>query len=379
MADFILSVENANIAYEDGKVMQLKDEEYLKRNILSVYYKHYEGGKSFPYYRFIGRIEFETLFQWKKIYFTNPVEWKKSSTGDKNENYLEDWYTDRNNILKAYQIIKQHCMEEMKQYCTQQYIMSMFSKFIGAAALLQQVSFCYCVASTYTDCKMIDEYHTKYKRNIIVKFKNDFFKRLSILSDGKFVPAGTYLYADVMPMVYVNSFDDFIKQCICKAQSLEDIAKNTFDYGAFLKDMNFYYEHETRIKLRMHIENNYNLQWLSNQFYDKNFYMDDEDEIVNNSMLYIRDCKRMLGEGFEDVSDKIKSVGGKQCFELCINETETNEIVDCILLHKNANENEKIEVYKLAKLRNVQIKEIDFDDVPIIRWQNINFLNQLTR
>lgn len=26
--------------------MQLKDKEYLKRNILSVYYKHYEGGKS---------------------------------------------------------------------------------------------------------------------------------------------------------------------------------------------------------------------------------------------------------------------------------------------------------------------------------------------
>ena len=30
------------------------------------------------------------------------AEWKKSSTGDKSENYLEDWYTDRNNILKAY-------------------------------------------------------------------------------------------------------------------------------------------------------------------------------------------------------------------------------------------------------------------------------------
>ena len=47
----------------------------------------------------------------KRIYFTNPIEWKKSSTGDKSKNYLEDWYTDRNNILKAYQLIKQHCME----------------------------------------------------------------------------------------------------------------------------------------------------------------------------------------------------------------------------------------------------------------------------
>ena len=47
-------------------------------------------------------------FRKKRIYFTNPIEWKKSSTGDKSENYLEDWYTDRNNILKACQLIKQH-------------------------------------------------------------------------------------------------------------------------------------------------------------------------------------------------------------------------------------------------------------------------------
>lgn len=31
----------------------------------------------------MGKIEFEMLFQEKKIYFTNPVEWKKSLTGDK--------------------------------------------------------------------------------------------------------------------------------------------------------------------------------------------------------------------------------------------------------------------------------------------------------
>lgn len=104
--------------------MQLKDGEYLKRNIYAIYGKHYDERKSFPYYRFMGQIEFETLFQEKRIYFTNPIEWKKSSTGDKSENYLEDWYTDRNNILKAYQLIKQHCMEVKKQYCTPQYIMT---------------------------------------------------------------------------------------------------------------------------------------------------------------------------------------------------------------------------------------------------------------
>ena len=43
--------------------MQLKGEEYLKRNILAIYYKHYDEGKNFSYYRFMGKIEFETLFQ----------------------------------------------------------------------------------------------------------------------------------------------------------------------------------------------------------------------------------------------------------------------------------------------------------------------------
>lgn len=59
----------------------LKDEKYLKSNILSVNYKHYERERSFPYYRFMGQPEFETLLQEKILYFTNPEEWKKSVTG----------------------------------------------------------------------------------------------------------------------------------------------------------------------------------------------------------------------------------------------------------------------------------------------------------
>ncbi len=111
------------------------------------------------------------------------------------------------------------------------------------------------------------------------------------------------------------------------------------------------------------INNNFNEQCLSNEFYYKNFQVSDEEEIVNNSMLYIQTCKRNLDKGFEDVSDKIKEIGGKQSFELCLNELEINEIVDSILLHENATANEKNEVYKLARLRNIQVREIDFDKV----------------
>ena len=95
----------------------------------------------------------------------------------------------------------------------------------------------------------------------------------------------------------------------------------------------------------MHTENNCDLPSLSKAFYIKNFYRNDENEIVNNGMLFIQKCKKALDKSFEDVSDKIKMVGGKQNFELHLNESE-----------KNA-------VYKLANLRDIQIKEVDFDNL----------------
>ena len=66
------------------------------------------------------------VFRTKRIYFTNPIEWKESSTGDKSENYLADWYADRNNILKPDRLIRQHCMEVQKQYCITQYVMTVY-------------------------------------------------------------------------------------------------------------------------------------------------------------------------------------------------------------------------------------------------------------
>lgn len=42
--------------------MAMKDEGYLKRNILAVYYKHEPQYTNLPYYRFMGQKELETLF-----------------------------------------------------------------------------------------------------------------------------------------------------------------------------------------------------------------------------------------------------------------------------------------------------------------------------
>lgn len=346
--------------------MVLKDEEYLKRNILITFRKQASQYKNRPYYRFMGLQEYETLLQNKTIYFTNPVEWKLSNTGDQNETYFEDWFFDENNLASTYRMIKNKSQERYKQYCSQQTIMGIYSGFVAAAALLQQNSFCYCITDTYANSKMIDEYHQKYKRNVIVKFKMDFYTKLSILNDIDFVPPGTYLFADVMPMVYVNDLETFIEHYICNERGLSDVAKNAFDYGAFLKHSDYSYEQETRIKLRMHLDEGYSLQGLCHDFYIDTLGLEDDEEIIKKSSEFILSHRKKLNEIFDHVQDKIKTIGGKKCFELTLADVCIKDIVDCIILHNNANVEEKECVYNLAKLNDVDVKEIDFSLLPMI-------------
>ncbi len=342
--------------------MVLKDEAYLERNILTVYYKHDSQYQNLPYYRYMGEKEFETLFLNKIIYFTDPIEWKNSNTGDKNETFFEAWFRDKENIVKTYRLIKKKSEERQKQYCSQQYILGLYSDFLAAAAMLQQEDFCYCVTREYANIKMIKEYHKKYGRNFIIKFKNDFYKKLSIYDGGDMVPWGNYLFADIMPMTYINSFEDFIEKYICNSYKIDQVAKNAFDYGAFLKHSSYSYEHETRIKLRMHLEENYNLQALSNEFYRDVFYLQDEDEIIRKSMEFIEEMRDKLNYIFNDVQDKIKKIGGKQCFELKLsNEIRIKDIIDSIILYDKASIEEKDLAYKLATSSGVSILEKDFD------------------
>lgn len=342
--------------------MAMKDEEYLKRNILAVYYKHEPQYTNLPYYRFMGQKELETLFFNKVMYFTDPVEWKKSSTGDANETYYEDWFRDKDNIYKAYRLIKESSEKGLGQYCTQQYIMGVYSDFVAAAALLQQRTFCYCVSNKYADAKMVQEYHKKYGRNFIIKYKNDFYKKLSILDQGNYVPMGIYLFADIMPMVYINCFEDYIEKYICESHTLDQVAQNAFDFGAFLKHSSFSYEHEIRVKLRIHLDEYYNLQTLSNEFYRVVFALKNDDEIVSKSMAFIDFVEDKVNYIFDDVRDKIKDIAGKQCFELKLSaEISINDIVDSIVLHDKASTEEKSLAYKLRDSSGISIIETDFD------------------
>lgn len=344
--------------------MVLKDAEYIKRNIFAIFYKHESLYLDRPYYRFVGEQEFETLIKDNILYFTNPVEWKISNTGDEKETYFEGWFTDRKNITKAYELIRKKTIERQKQYCTQQSITALYSGFVAAATLLQQKNFCYCITDTFTNAKMIEEYHTKYKRNIIIKFKKDFYKKIAMLDKGDFSPSNiTYLYADVMPMMYVNDFDDFIEKCIYECNSFDEIAKNVFDYGAFLKHISYSYEKETRIKLRMYLENECNLQYLAREFYIDNFDIQDDNRIIEKSMEFIEKNKSGINSAFEDVRDRIKDIGGKECFELVLDDVCAKDIVDQIILHTKVKCDEKEHIHKLAGFQRIAIKEIDFDGI----------------
>ena len=135
-----------------------------------------------------------------------------------------------------------------------------------------------------------------------------------------------------------------------------------FDYGSFLKSSIFKYEHETRIKLHMH-SSEHSVQGLANQFFDDNFYLDDEDMLIDRSINYINKHKKRLNEVFNEAKDKIKIIGGKKSFELNVSNTSVDKLVDCIFIHCNATKNERECVYKLAQNRNVPIKELDFDNI----------------
>lgn len=84
---------------------------------------------------------------------------------------------------------------------------------------------------------MIEEYHQKYGRNIIIKYKNNFFKNISVLNDGKCVLRNVnYLYADVMPMIYVSDFSDFITKMIVTSDNIEKLAKKYIRLWSILKE-----------------------------------------------------------------------------------------------------------------------------------------------
>lgn len=341
----------------------MKNAKDMMRNIMQVYYKHNDQFLDRPYYRYVGMEEYKSLLSSKKMYFTNPIDWKLSDTGDDTENYFEDWMLQENSIREAYKLILKNNKIKFGEYYTYEMGMIRYCNFLAAASMLQQNTYCLCIANTYNDKKMIEEYHQKYGRNNIIKYKNNFFKNISVLNDGKCVLRNVnYLYADVMPMIYVSDFSDFITKMIVTSDNIEKLAKNIFDYGAFLKKSSYSYEHETRIKLRMYLNDNTSLRSLASDYYYSMLGICTEDDIVNMSMELLHRESVRLNSVYKEIEDKFVKIGNKNCFELILdNRLDFNNVVDLIMLHNCASDEEKTIVYKLAEQNGLKVCEQNFD------------------
>lgn len=106
------------------------------------------------------------------------------------------------------------------------------------------------------------------------------------------------------------------------------------------------------------------MQVLANEFYRNNCFPQEEAELIGNSMEFIAKNKLILNQVFEDVRDKIKKIGDKQCFEVEMNEFGIKDIVECILFHQNASDEEKQCVYSLANANGITVNELDFNMLP---------------
>lgn len=340
----------------------------LLHTIICVYFSHDPQNMNKSYYRYVGQQELHNLLQKNEMYFTNPSSWMTSQS-DPYETYFENWLADKNNLLYILREIRLRInkMYQRWQFDNTTMINSVFSNYVAAIGLIQEPSYCYCVATTCSDRKMINEYHTKYGRNIIIKYVPDFYKKLAIYPYGDFVsPTMDYLYADVMPMRYEKSLDGFIDHVVKSGNRIGEIAKNVFDEGAFLKHSNYAYEHEVRMKLRI-MSKECHVGYISNQIFNSFFAEKNEDKIIQIAVKAIEEMKLILNAAYDPVQDCILSDNGKEYFVLQLESGKVNSIIQCIYLHKGASDAEKENVNLMCAGKNITVREIDFSDVLLMQ------------
>ena len=286
-------------------------------------------------YRYVDKKEFEDLFGNNEIIFTNPRNWKGT---DSYETYFEEWWFSKERLLAAYRQTKKVIDWKHSHFDidNRQLYKSVFSQIVACIALLQQKSFCYCLADNYTDKRMVSEYHKKYGRNIIIKYKPYFFQTIATLKDIQFIPrGGPSLYADVFPMFYVDSFEQFIESTI-KEDGRLDIDRFTklfLELGAFLKHSNFRYEHEVRMKLKIMLPHEMSSMLISD-IYNQIYTINDEGKIIDVCMRILSENEKIFNSIYDEIGDKIiVKDKEKEYFKLNLSREDINKIIDCILIY----------------------------------------------
>lgn len=201
-------------------------------------------------FRYVSTGEFKSIFIDKELSFKNPTEWIPS---DNFECYFERWWDDDDNIKL---FIERAVAASTKRWSS----VSTVATSMICADLYQMLrhllamrgnKHCLCLASTYKNRKMKDEYHGKYSRNIVIEFSSDFLGKMAPVKEHFHIPSN-HLYVDIFPISYIADFSAFCDE-LCTPELIGDKNKwgNTFyNKGHFLKHKNYDYEHEIRATLR---------------------------------------------------------------------------------------------------------------------------------
>ena len=311
-------------------------------------------------YRYVGKDEFEKLFRDNEIVFTNPRNWRGT---DCYETYFEEWWYSREHLVAAYKQIKKVIDYQNARFqIDNRYLYkSIFSELVACIAFIQQKSFCYCMADRYTDVKMVMEYHRKYGRNIVIKYKPRFFEKIAILGNIKFIPQNVKsLYVDVFPMRYFSSMDHFLSSIISlnKYMSRNSFSKDILETGVFLKHINFYYEHEVRMKLKIMYPEEMN-GIVGNDIYDLIYPIDDEDEIIDICMDALSKYAVKFNEVYNEVNDRILvDSQDREYFILQLESGIINKIIDAVYVFSSIGDDELMTVKTHCQKYNIPIYKI---------------------
>lgn len=207
-------------------------------------------------YRYVSMREAENLFNKHQLYFTQTSSWAKNATadsGDPQETAFENWWLNPDNLNLYITTLCDYKRLELRRYGiidSMQLLSSTVAKHICKYMTLQNDSYSYCLAGVWDNPLMINEYHRKWNRNVILKYKDDFPFNLSIINAPSLALSTDALCADYFKMYYVNSIEDYIIK-LSHATMNKSLGKQIFNNGFFIKHQSFSYESEIRLKLQI--------------------------------------------------------------------------------------------------------------------------------
>ena len=312
-------------------------------------------------YRYVTMREAENLFNKHQLYFTNTSSWAINAikdSGDPMETFFENWWLDTANLKKYVNVLYQCHAEQLKRFNLPYDLNSFISEFsmhLSKYMSIQNDTYSYCTAGSWNEPAMMDEYHGKWKRNIIFEYKKNFHHDIAVMHEQ--IPLqGDILCADVFKMSYVSSISEFIESLSQKALD-SNLGHWVYDIGTFIKHNKFEYEKEQRIRVQLLSSDVINRKCNVSNVYAALYGEKTLNEILEKSM-------DMLKEVRQEYLLKGKLINDLKYFDTYTN-TEyliisdiSPKIVEKIYLFDNISFEDRNRIYRWASQYGVGVVEL---------------------